>query len=119
MNHRTHGIHRSFLVVFSVYSVVKKTAGVNIMPDHIHYIVKNVVVSVGADPRVCPGIAGEHNMGERTGSGRHAGLPLQSGEHIGSPVHWVMQWFKTMGARQIFFCFPPCIPWLIKEYSDA
>lgn len=44
------------------------------MPNHIHCIVINLG-HVRADPRVCP---------------------LQTGEHIGSPLPTVVQWFKTM-----------------------
>lgn len=67
-----------------------------VMPNHFHCIIENVGAEtvgadVGADLCVCPddGIAltgnaltGEHN-------------PIL-GEHIGSPLHRVVQWFKTM-----------------------
>lgn len=46
-----------------------------IMPNHFH----GIVVMVGADLRVCP------NM---------------SGEHIGSPLHRIVQWFKTMTTNE-------------------
>lgn len=45
------------------------------MPNHVHFI----VVNVGADLRVCPD---------------------KSGEHIGSPLHGVVQWFKTMTTNE-------------------
>lgn len=51
-----------------------------IMPNHMHFIIENTGLSVGADLRVCP----EYE------------LPIQSGEHTGSPLHVVIQWFKTM-----------------------
>jgi len=48
-----------------------------------------------ADLRVCPGINNNDNFGgEHMGSnGEHIGL---RGEHIGSPLHKIVQWFKTM-----------------------
>lgn len=46
-----------------------------IMPNHFH----GIVVMVGADLRVCP------NM---------------SGEHTGSPLHRIIQWFKTMTTNE-------------------
>ena len=52
-----------------------------VMPNHFHCIVENI----GADLRVCP--VNETN-------------PISNGdvlgEHIGSPLHRVVQWFKTM-----------------------
>ena len=52
-----------------------------VMPNHVH-----VIFTVGADLRVCP-----------------SPVPLEcirrdnnQGEHIGSPLQWVVQWFKTM-----------------------
>jgi REP element-mobilizing transposase RayT len=47
------------------------------MPNHIHFIVVN---TVGADLRVRPDIV----------------VDRPKGEHIGSPLHVVVQWFKTM-----------------------
>jgi len=53
------------------------------MPNHFHAIIVNNgggnPVSVGADLRVCPDI---------------------SGEHAGSPLHRVVQWFKTMTTNE-------------------
>ncbi len=46
------------------------------MPNHLHFI----VVNVGADPRVRP----DHTKGE----------------HVGSPLHRVVQWFKTMTTNE-------------------
>lgn len=50
------------------------------MPDHVHFI----VTIVGADPCVCPDVT------PITGDG------TKSGEHAGSPLHRIVQWFKTM-----------------------
>ena len=46
-----------------------------IMPNHIHFI----IIIVGADLRVCPD---------------------DIGEHIGSPLHKIIQWFKTMTTNE-------------------
>jgi REP element-mobilizing transposase RayT len=62
-----------------------------IMPNHFHAIIVNNGGNdgntVGADLRVCPDILGEH--GENI-----------LGEHIGSPLHAVIQWFKTMTTNE-------------------
>jgi putative transposase len=54
------------------------------MPNHFHCIIENAIVGVGADLRVCPNNTGEHI----------------EGEHIGSPLHRVVQWFKTMTTNE-------------------
>lgn len=51
-----------------------------IMPNHVHCVIENTG-SVGADLCVCP-----HNT--------HAG------EHAGSPLHKIVQWFKTMTTNE-------------------
>ena len=51
-----------------------------IMPNHFHAIIQNTG-PVGADLCVCP----DDDRHGRT-----------SGEHTGSPLHRVIQWFKTM-----------------------
>jgi REP element-mobilizing transposase RayT len=67
-----------------------------IMPNHFHAIIVNngipITVPVGADLRVCPDgpdTLGEHMSGEHT-----------LGEHTGSPLHAVVQWFKTMTTNE-------------------
>lgn len=50
-----------------------------IMPNHIHGIIQ----IVGADPCVCP----ENNKKTK-------------GEHVGSPLHRTIQWFKTMTTNE-------------------
>ncbi|NDV68708.1 transposase [Dysgonomonas sp. 25] len=51
-----------------------------IMPNHMHFIVENINCEcVGADLCVCPDDAGEH---------------------AGSPLHLVIQWFKTMTTNE-------------------
>jgi REP element-mobilizing transposase RayT len=52
-----------------------------IMPNHMH----GIIVIVGADLRVCPDIKNK---------------TTQEGEHIGSPLHEIIQWFKTMTTNE-------------------
>lgn len=70
-----------------------------VMPNHFHCIVINTGISVGTvgtDLRVCPNtnndvvdaILGEHVLDKILG------------EHIGSPLHRVVQWFKTMTTNE-------------------
>lgn len=68
-----------------------------VMPNHFHCIVENVDTLVGADLRVCP-----DNTLEQPISGEPPTLvkPPISGEHVGSPLHRVMQWFKTMSTNE-------------------
>lgn len=51
-----------------------------IMPNHFHAIIINIGDSVGADLCVCP--------------------ENKTGEHIGSPLHRVIQWLKTMTTNE-------------------
>lgn len=81
-----------------------------IMPNHFHAIIVNTGIGggdVGADLRVCPDDvnnvcpdeSNKHNnniSGERNVSGEHNIL----GEHAGSPLHRVVQWFKTMTTNE-------------------
>ena len=61
------------------------------MPNHVHFI----VVNVGADLRVRPG----SDKGQT-----HRSAPTDSrvilGEHTGSPLNRVVQWFKTMSTNE-------------------
>ena len=52
------------------------------MPNHVHFI----VINIGADLRVCPNHDTNLRMGESP----------NGGEHMGSPLPRVVQWFKTM-----------------------
>jgi len=69
--------------------------GYVIMPNHFHAIIIN---AVGADLRVCPNdlrvcpdqMGGPDQMGEHN----------KTGEHTGSPLHRVVQWFKTMATNE-------------------
>ncbi len=61
-----------------------------VMPNHFHGILQIIDTNtVGADLRVCPDNAGEHEMGEHI-----------KGEHTGSPLHKIIQWFKTMSTNE-------------------
>lgn len=65
------------------------------MPNHFHAIIINngngnpniMQNTVGADTQVCP----------NTPTGEH---PPILGEHVGSPLHRVVQWFKTMSTNE-------------------
>jgi len=85
------------------------------MPNHFHCIIENTA-TVGADLRVCPDAdlrgcpdasnnqnisAIESNLRvcpDKNTLGEHDGNIL--GEHIGSPLHRVVQWFKTMTTNE-------------------
>lgn len=73
-----------------------------IMPNHFHCIIENVGQTVGADLRVCPNtnIADDNVLGEHETNilGEQENNIL--GEHIGSPLHRVVQWFKTMTTNE-------------------
>jgi len=77
-----------------------------VMPNHFHCIIENV----GADPRVCPNInkitkpiSGGQSL---TALGEQPSVLLGEqplvllGEHVGSPLHSVVQWFKTMSTNE-------------------
>lgn len=77
-----------------------------VIPNHFHCIIQNVGMAAGADLRVCPDmrdvrpdadgkIGISHNETDISGE-RGAIL----GEHIGSPLHRVVQWFKTMTTNE-------------------
>ncbi|MGG7056245.1 transposase [Nitrosomonas sp. ANs5] len=65
------------------------------MPNHVHFI----AVNVGADLRVRPDADdGQARRSARTDADTNAHLIL--GEHAGSPLHRVVQWFKTMSTNE-------------------
>jgi REP element-mobilizing transposase RayT len=57
------------------------------MPNHLHFI----VVNVGADLCVLP----VHDAHSESTKNEHI-----KGEHVGSPLHRVVQWFKTMTTNE-------------------
>ena len=77
-----------------------------IMPNHFHAI----VINVGADPRVGPEkhtipAQGKENkypvsksitVTDPCAGAEEKSEPSNQGEHTGSPLHRVIQWFKTM-----------------------
>jgi REP element-mobilizing transposase RayT len=91
-----------------------------VMPNHFHCIVINVGNNVGADPRVCPDDADLHGdvdlktdlIKDRnenadddhflfgTDENMEEALLTWEGEHVGSPLHRVIQWFKTMSTNE-------------------
>ncbi|MGH7910007.1 MAG: transposase [Thermodesulfobacteriota bacterium] len=75
-------IIEKWLVVLPNKFTSIKVNGYIIMPKHFHGIITIVETKVGADLRVCPNNTGKD-------------MDLQ-GEHIGSPLRKIIQWFKTM-----------------------
>ena len=79
------------------------------MPNHFHCILQNTGLPVRADLRVCPTpntpnnhppadpLSNEH-ISDQHAPDEHKGSPL--GEHMGSPLHRVVQWFKTMTTNE-------------------
>lgn len=72
------------------------------MPNHIHFI----VVNVGADLRVRPP-TNDHPVGADlcvrptdNGAYPNRGERTDQGEHAGSPLRRVVQWFKTMTTNE-------------------
>ena len=77
-----------------------------IMPNHFHAIIINngegnpAAVAVGADLRVCPDTLDNHDIsGNKSDISGNHGNQI-SGEHTGSPLHRVVQWFKTMSTNE-------------------
>ncbi len=65
------------------------------MPNHVHFI----TITVGADLRVRPG--GANPQPVRPGGANPQPAPCETmGEHTGSPLHRVVQWFKTMSTNE-------------------
>ena len=63
-----------------------------VMPNHFHGIIQinnTNPIPVGADLRVCHDNTGELDVGEHI-----------KGEHTGSPLHTMIQWFKTMSTNE-------------------
>jgi putative transposase len=77
------------------YELPKKFDGIVldeyiIMPNHIHYIIENIS-PVGADLCVCPR---NHDITANDIANR------DTGEHTGSPLPRILQWFKTMTTNE-------------------
>ena len=83
------------------------------MPNHVHFVVVNVGADLcvrpgsnSTDLRVRPGLV-QQQIGQthRSNDGQaHRSAPTNAhvilGEHIGSPLHRVVQWFKTMATNE-------------------
>ncbi|MBI5359982.1 MAG: hypothetical protein HZA48_05310 [Planctomycetes bacterium] len=71
-----------------------------IMPNHIHGIIIKNEIYVRADLCVCPGSScvcpDSINGDKHACKGEHA----DRGEHTGSPLHEMVQWFKTMTTNE-------------------
>ena len=72
-----------------------------VMPNHFHCIVE----IVGADLRVCPDdkpVSDKSETDEPVSDKSETDKPVSDllGEHIGSPLHRVVQWFKTMSTNE-------------------
>jgi putative transposase len=92
-----------------------------VMPNHFHCIIENTG-GMGANRRVCSDdvFSPDDSSSHDTEMGGHIGPPLRHpdntinhsisdepilgepilGEHIGSPLHRVLQWFKTMSTNE-------------------
>ncbi len=92
------------------YKTAEKFPNINclemvIMPNHFHCIWQIVNTNVGADPRVCPKNHPKHQkhdniLGEHPKHNEHQKHGGILGEHVGSPLHRVVQWFKTMTTNE-------------------
>ena len=70
-----------------------------VMPNHVHAIIVKKSTAVGADLCVCPPPKREMTANLCVDPGKHTGN-MQEGEHIGSPLHRIVQWFKTMTTNE-------------------
>ncbi|MCR4418000.1 MAG: hypothetical protein NUV92_09700 [Ignavibacteria bacterium] len=88
-----------------------------IMPNHIHFI----IINVGADNHVCPDNSNhrvnhdnsdqrvkpnnsdQHVNPDKIDGNIHSGEHIDRGEHKGSPLPRVVQWFKTMTTNEYIF----------------
>jgi REP element-mobilizing transposase RayT len=66
------------------------------MPNHVHFI----VVNVGADLRVRPDRESVYHPKGQTHKSASTDAHVILGEHTGSPLHRVVQWFKTMSTNE-------------------
>jgi putative transposase len=69
-----------------------------VMPNHFHCILENTGSTVGADLCVCPSVKGQTHRSAPTPVMERGHVIL--GEHAGSPLHRVVQWFKTMTTNE-------------------
>ncbi len=86
LNDAGYAVEKWWLELPHKFPLVKMDEYV-IMPNHFH----GIVVIVGADLRVCPTPC----INPKTLSDKHI-----KGEHVGSPLHKMIQWFKTMTTNE-------------------
>jgi putative transposase len=67
-----------------------------VMPNHFHCIIE----IVGADLRVCPNEIADLSDCPNKNTTLDVKNKNIEGEHIGSPLHRVVQWFKTMSTNE-------------------
>ncbi|HVN49574.1 MAG TPA: transposase [Bacteroidota bacterium] len=77
------------------------------MPDHIHFIIINTgnnIPIVGADPCVCPKethvCPNENDLPVFPNDDKNMGEQNVMGEHKGSPLPKIVQWYKTMTTNE-------------------
>jgi REP element-mobilizing transposase RayT len=108
-----------------IFEIENKFAGIKIMsyiimPNHIHAIITNTPTTieptdapVGADLRVCPPVRSGKNKIQPNATDDYKNTPTaisscnadtHQGEHVGSPLHRVVQWFKTMTTNEYIRC---------------
>lgn len=73
-----------------------------VMPNHFHAIFINdgSGTNVGADLRVCPDDDINNIFSEENDKYINENVDNIEGEHIGSPLHTVVQWLKTMTTNE-------------------
>jgi REP element-mobilizing transposase RayT len=81
-------IEKWYFEVMSKFQDIKCCEYV-VMPNHFHCIIENV----GADLRVCPECSRKSSSADNDSLGN-------LGEHIGSPLQRIIQWFKTMTTNE-------------------
>ena len=67
-----------------------------IMPNHFHCII-TIIKPVGADLCVCPN---KSKLNKITPNALDEHANESMGEHAGSPLHIIIQWFKTMTTNE-------------------
>ena len=73
------------------------------MANHVHFVVVNVGADLCVRPDIRPNVRPNVRPGNDDGQ-THRSAPTGAhtilGEHAGSPLHRVVQWFKTMSTNE-------------------